>query len=270
MSKALESNKDPIVALHHLSYHIVRNNQGQIDIKPTTQSQRRVLEELSKWEADRRNGRIDKIFPEIQTLANGAGCSCRTVNRTLKLFDGVLFKRISGKSGHKNNTYEVFDCLFQIMSYLSPKGFIKNWKRNEKWIREEIITYQDFVDKKARLSTKKCRTTSPPKCRTIKTLKSFSKRPINIRTQERAQSCEQHGSKVKEKEPLKFGKGVMFLKEVGVDEKEAIKFASRFVDDAWFEAKKDFWWFKKRHTIYNPIAFMISRAKEHTKRIFKI
>lgn len=243
-------DKDPIFALNILQ------------LPQTTQSDRKVLEQFYKWDSKRRKGEINEVFPQIKTLAKGANVSTRTVNRALKKFDGNLLKRISGKKERKNNRYIIFESLFQIMSYLSPRGLICNWNRNKKWIEEEIVTYEDFTYKKSGLSTIKCRMQKSTKCRTIKTLNSSSIRQPKIRTQERAQSCEQS----KKKDGLKFGKGYMFLKEVGATEKEARKVSGWFGDDAWFESRNDFWWFNKIEPIRNPIAFMISRAKEHTKR----
>lgn len=256
-------DQSPIFAFNILCYKSSDKN-NPLD-KSTTQGERFVLEQLAKWGAMQRNGEIDEIYPEINTLAKGAGVSIKTVERTLKKFNGILFTYESGKKTKTANTYEIFDCTHEIFSALSPRNRIKNWKSEVEHLKKELMSDEDFYSKKQWLSTSKCRTSRVKKCRTNKSYPNALRSRYKIRTEERAQSYEQP----KKKEGLKFGRGYGFLKQVGVPEKEAQRIHVWYPDEAWFQAKNDLWWYAKDHTIYNPAAFMISRAKQHNKRIFK-
>lgn len=217
-------------------------------------------------------GKHKECFPSVPTLARAAGVSKRTVERFLTSDITIWFEKRSGKKMFKPNRYEMLDGMYDALEFFRAKGYLKNIKKHKKWIQEKFETDGDFFEQKQRhfghLSTMKWRTENPSKWRTIKnpSSKDLHKEKFKReRTEERAQSCEQK----REKEPLRFGKAYMFLKEVGVSEGEAQKIdrSTQLPDEAWFQSRNDYRWFEKRQTIYNPAGFMVSRAKEHTKRM---
>lgn len=234
-----------------------------------TPSEIRVLTALQSWIRKVDYGKHKSSFPSRSTLACDARTSVKTVERFIKRFSGVLFEYIPGKHSGNSNTYKLFDGCFDAVEFFRAKGYIFNFKKHKKMIQKLYQTDADFYVHRDRhlsmLSTMKCRTLPPSKCRTTKDSSSKSssyKEHIQERTLQNVPKSQIEAKK----EPLKFGKGFMFLREVGVSEREATKIAPFFADVDLLEAKKDLWWFSKTQRINNPAALMISRAKEHAKK----
>lgn len=220
-------------------------------------------------------GKYQEAFPSIPSIAKVAGISEKSVERCLKKYRNILFEYDTGRFSRSSNKYRMFDGCFDAIEYLRAKGYIQNFKKHKNWLQEKFQIEADFYEQrdrlKVKLSTMKCRTYLDPKCRSIKNPSSKDvsyRESLKIRTEGSTQSYEQKPKK----QPLKFGKAYMFLKEVGVSDDEAKKIdrTSKLPDQAWFESRNDFRWFEKRQTIYNPAAFMISRAKEHTRKMYRL
>ena len=223
-----------------------------------SKKEKAILEVFLYYHECKIYGMYKKIFPCLLKIAKSACCDIRTVSRFLKKHKALFFQSIyrirrAIKKRWKNNTYVLNENLFNVLLKLKRAGFLKNWKKHrsqafdmfdtEDEITAEFHSNNDFT------KTKNVHKNAP-KCPTY----SDSHRDLSTKRELLQKGLSEEESK-----------SAKVLIEEGLDIKNAVFLAKKFVFDVIFKARNYAHYVKKEAEIYNPVGWYRKQCFYHSK-----
>lgn len=252
--------------------------------KEMSYSECRIVDYFASLHEAQVSGDLQEIFPSIERIAKKSGCSERTVNNTIKKFEGILFshERRKQTSSKKNtsNKYFINRDFFEFIWLLKRFNWLALWKKRRKKLSQKQVKFrakiewqiyefsfgceQEFlIDKMNNSCTnwmQKLRTEFLPKLRSNRIHINKIRSEDEIVRENRAGRLPMN----KEKEASEVQYDLEEFKNLGLMRKDQEALKKTFASFAYQRAKDDLIFLARYKKIHNPAAFMWARSKKHT------